>query len=82
MVKKLSVQSKSIRCYQTAAEEQYTEQKIVAKMLSEGKRCVEIDRKANHKKKERMANFQKNNPSFSDHKTNPAGFVRWLSVLV
>ena len=51
-------------------------------MLSEGKRCVEIDRKANHKKKERMANFQKNNPSFSDHKTNPAGFVRWLSVLV
>ena len=47
-------------------EQQYKEQKIVAKMLSEGRRCGEIDCEANHKRV-KMAKFPENNPSLSAH---------------
>ena len=59
MIKNLAVQSKSIKYHQTAGEQQYTEQKIVAKMLTKGKRCGEIDHKASHKRV-KNAKFSRN----------------------
>ena len=50
MIKDFQLNPKVSSTIKQLGEQQYKEQKIVAKILPEGRRCCEIDCEANHKR--------------------------------